>query len=127
MRVTYPPGNLQTLLDGWFPNPLPAAQQTEFVIVCDIGQGNFNVLVNAAGVPFFYFDLGGGKGDGLWSYGVPNSDQLFCPGAAPRFSLSHWDEDHTRTVYDQVVDNDALAGTDWLAPDQTAHGTRSQS
>lgn len=113
---------LQALIDGWIPDPLTDITTPRFVLVCDIGQGNLNVVVNDHGQPFLYYDLGGGIGGNLFTKALPDSNMLFCPRSTSRFVFSHWDDDHISTAIDQLVTkNGRLPATAWLGPEKTGN------
>ncbi|MBV9495276.1 MAG: hypothetical protein JOZ54_13595 [Acidobacteria bacterium] len=108
----YPPSNLATLWDSWFPNPATAASKTAFVLVADIGQGNLNAIFNELLQPFLYFDLGGGFGTHLFTF--PNPPRHVCQAVTPKVILSNWDTDHLDTAFLEVNGNNILHDTHWL-------------
>lgn len=60
--------------------------------VYDVGQGNCNAVLNAAGQPLLYYDLGGGVLGNASTY--PAGLNNFCFSQAPSIVMSHWDWDH---------------------------------
>jgi hypothetical protein len=79
--------------------------------VYDVGQGNCNAVVNDAGMPFLYFDLGT-----AWGFNSKTRPKTinFCFSAEPAIVLSHWDQDHWFAVrYDpRALDRK------WIVPQQ---------
>ncbi|MFT8422205.1 MAG: hypothetical protein ABF665_11925 [Gluconacetobacter sp.] len=83
--------------------------------ICDVGQGNANVVLDGNGQPLFYFDLGCGVKGNAPTTPKPLS---FCLCGDPPIILSHWDADHWAGA---VIDPRALHRT-WIAPRQRLSG-----
>lgn len=113
-RYNCNPVDLQARVDAWF-MPAAPANSPAFVVVCDIGQGNMNVVVNTDGKPFLYYDMGGGIQGSLFTY--PHPRPVLCYDGNPTILLSHWDGDHFKTALDEA-EAGRLAGTAWMAPAQ---------
>jgi hypothetical protein len=67
------------------------------VTVYDVGQGNFNAITDQNGIPFLYFDVGGGAYGNAHTYQPPNPRSL-CLANDQMIVLSHWDFDHWWTL-----------------------------
>lgn len=107
-------GTADALIQGWF--PVGPAANPRFVVVVDIGQGNCNVVFNDAGLPFLYYDMGGGMGWSQFTYPIPRP--VFCLDVnVSRFIVSHWDEDHYRTM-SELIGAGQLGGLECLGPTQ---------
>lgn len=85
----------------------------QLMAVLDVGQGSSNVMLNQAGEPLLYFDVGCGVGGN--AAGVP-SPLEFCicgpGGSRPPVFLSHWHADH----FDGANDDNDLYLCDWITP-----------
>jgi hypothetical protein len=84
-------------------------QSFSHVNIYNVGQGNFNALVNEHNQPLLYFDMGGGRGAYKASY--PPNFKL-CHTNSPPVVLSHWDEDHVISA----VYNPKILDSKWLVP-----------
>lgn len=111
-------GTLNALLSQWFPDS-PLDKRTRFVIVCDIGQGNCNVVFDRAGLPIVYYDLGGGVSKNSHTY--PDPAPKFCFLASTRYILSHWDEDHYHSMNVLMHGGERFHNAPWLVPNQEAY------
>jgi beta-lactamase superfamily II metal-dependent hydrolase len=98
-------------LDG-----VPAFSQ---VLAIDVGQGGSNALIDPAGEPQLYFDVGAGMGKHARS--TP-PDLQFCHCAQAPIILSHWDTDHWAGAR---VDARLLEHT-WIVPRQKIGPTHSK-
>lgn len=76
------------------------------VNVYDVGQGNFNAVTDQTGIPFLYFDIGGGAYWNAHTYQPPNPRNL-CLGNNPLIVLSHWDYDHWWTL-NKLIRNERI-------------------
>ncbi|MCP3135802.1 NHL domain-containing protein [Pyxidicoccus xibeiensis] len=98
-RVNLVQATADTLLNNWFPvgpDTIP-----RFVVVCDVGQGNCNVVFNDEWRPFIYYDMGGGMNGSQFTY--PHPAPTFCLDVNySLFIQSHWDEDHYRSMSEQI-------------------------
>ncbi|MBL8236421.1 MAG: hypothetical protein JNM66_03325 [Bryobacterales bacterium] len=108
---------LDNLLAAWF-LPAGAGNTPAFVVVCDIGQGNINVIFDEDGHPFLYYDFGSPIKGGLFTTGAP--ENKYCFNHGPKFILSHWDHDHFNGGL-KHIERGLLQNTEWLAPDQTVN------
>ena len=78
----------------------------------DVGQGNWQGLLNCWGMPIAYFDLGGGVLGHVHSF-PPEMNEV-CFVRRPPVVLSHWDWDHWSSAQRFT---DALEMT-WIVPRQ---------
>lgn len=85
------------------------------VVVFDVGQGNANgVTKNGCVAPQLYFDVGAG----VYGNFHTRPSRLHLPADnAKVVILSHWDSDHWAGA--NILGNDALLSTTWIAPHQT--------
>lgn len=108
---------LDTLLQGWFP-AVVNQKPTQFVVVCDIGQGNCNIVFDTEGKPILYYDFGGGFGKSAHTYASP--EPTFCCLADTKYILSHWDSDHNLTM-NLKLKGTTMNNTHWLVPNQESY------
>jgi len=112
--ITLNQGTADALLATWFPVAPDATPR--FVVVLDVGQGNCNVVFNDHWRPFIYYDMGGGMGGSQFTY--PHPAPAFCIDVAyTMFLLSHWDEDHYRSLL-RLSTAHQVNGATILAPQQ---------
>ncbi|MDP9191407.1 MAG: hypothetical protein M3P06_06875 [Acidobacteriota bacterium] len=127
---------------------LAAGVGIDGVRVLDYGQGDCSAIVDDAGEPVVFFDMGGGKQPAgsqthpwhvEWGVdkkfaGAPWRHKIPDVRHRPTVILSHWDGDHYSTAYylthrqmkTKVVPNDAPDVTDlkWLVPRQCRHPSK---
>ncbi len=83
------------------------------VAAFDVGQGNWQGLLNAEGTPVAYFDVGGGVLGHRDTF--PPALNAACFAKKPPIILSHWDWDHWSSAQRFT---DALEMT-WIVPRQS--------
>jgi beta-lactamase superfamily II metal-dependent hydrolase len=107
-------GHLRSATDSDLENLLQpvSAARIDWVVVCDVGQGNAIGLCAKGHGVLAYFDLGGGCNANLHTF--PPALKRFCFTQQPPVILSHWDEDHWSSAN---RDPRALT-TNWIAPRQ---------
>lgn len=81
------------------------------VMVYNVGQGNFNAIVNRRNQPLLYFDVGGGCVAYKNTYPVGFS---VCDCSNVPVVLSHWDMDHIISAFY----HQRLLQSKWLVPKQ---------
>ncbi|NMO19210.1 hypothetical protein HPC49_16895 [Pyxidicoccus fallax] len=77
----------------------------------DVGTGNCNTLINAAGQQFLFYDFGG-NGTGNSSKTYPSPHPAFDFTANPTFIISHWDDDHVYSIKKFA----AAGACQWIGP-----------
>ncbi|MFG6108701.1 hypothetical protein [Stenotrophomonas nematodicola] len=87
------------------------------VAVLDVGQGAAAFVGSPCGLPYLYFDMGGGESNNQHTW--PNGGVQWCFTQSPSIILSHWHRDHyAGATYGSAVDVRRALEQTWIAPNQ---------